>query len=51
MIQCRRRTRLEKEPIKRVLIARQLRRQELQRYLAPQGKILGFVDHTHAATA
>ncbi len=51
MIQRRGGARLQQKAVERILIARQLRRQKLQRNFAPQVEIFRFIDHTHPAAA
>ena len=45
MVQSRGGAGLQKKAVKRVLIARELLGQELQRHFASQAQVFGFVDH------
>ena len=51
MVQRRCCTRLQQKAVERILIARQLRRQELERDFAPQREVFRLVHHPHPAAA
>ncbi len=51
MVQRRRGTGFQQKPVESVLIARELRRQELQRNLASQVKVLRLVNDSHPSAA
>jgi hypothetical protein len=50
MVQGRGGPRLKQKSIEGILIARELRRQELQRDFAPQIEVLRLINHSHATT-
>jgi len=51
VVECRRRLRLLQEPLLRRFVAGQVRREELDRHLALQARVVGRVDDPHATVA